>query len=353
MVLKHRINRTLQLLLNDLSEKVSANSTQWKSGLEELIETGLPAAPSDLVIATLNGVMGDALAERRSRLAQTLGFSSQMGRLSLDSLTLAGQLVSPQPRIVICVHGWCMNDSQWQRKPHDHGRSLVKFGYSPVYLRYNTGRHISQNGEDFALMLEQLVQAWPCEVKEIVLIGHSMGGLVCRSACFYADRHQVGWLKKLASLITLGSPHNGAPLAQMASWIEARSASVPYLRPFSNLTGMRSAGSKDLSRGVICHSDWERDPPYTSQMRPPLPDHVACFAIASCLSRSVEEERSRRIGDGLVPVSSALGEATPHQLAVEFPLSHQWIGGGITHMELLTHPKVATQIQGWVLGNSV
>ncbi|GAB6261715.1 esterase/lipase family protein [Photobacterium sp. R1] len=352
MALKQRMNRTLQLWLNDLSDRVSTNAVQWQAGLGDFLESGLPPAPSDLVIATLNGLMGDGLAERRSRLAQTMAFSSQMMRLNLDPVVLAGQLKAPQPRLVICVHGWCMNDSQWQRKSHDHGRALAKFGYTPVYLRYNTGRHVSTNGEEFALMLEKLVDIWPCEVKEIVLIAHSMGGLVSRSACFYANRHQVKWIQKLATLITLGTPHNGAPLAQMVHWVEERTAAVPYLQPFATLARMRSAGSKDLCHGAIHHAAWERRVPDTGQLRPPLPDGVACFAIAGCLRKNVQDARSRRLGDGLVPVASALGEATEHHLSLEFPVQNQWVCGGMNHMGLLTDPGVARRVQGWVLANS-
>ncbi|WP_311568040.1 lipase family alpha/beta hydrolase [Photobacterium arenosum] len=352
MVLKRRINRTLQLLLSDLSDRALVNANQWRAGLGEFVETGLPPVPSDLVIATMNGVMGDSLEERKSRLAQKMAFSSGMQPLSLDPITLAGQLSLPQSRIVICVHGWCMNDSQWQRKPHDHGRNLAKFGYTPVYLRYNTGRHISSNGEDFALLLEQLIAAWPCPVQEIVIIAHSMGGLVSRSACFYASRHQVSWINQLTTLITLGTPHNGAPLAKLASWAETRIAAVPYLQSVVNLTRLRSAGSKDLSLGTICHSDWQREPPPPYPLRPPLPEGVACYAVASCLSKHIQDERSRRIGDGLVPVASALGEGDEQQLAVGFPAVNQCVVGSVNHMGLLTHPFVARKIEQWVLANS-
>ena len=55
-----------------------------------------------------------------------------------------------------------------------------------LYLRYNTGRHVSENGRDWRTLLDAARARWPVEVHEIALIGHSMGGLVARSACHYA-----------------------------------------------------------------------------------------------------------------------------------------------------------------------
>jgi len=75
------------------------------------------------------------------------------------------------------VHGLCLNDRHWRRDEHDHGAALADdLGLTPLYLRYNTGLHIGDNGRDFAKMLETLLRNWPRPVEELVILGHSMGG---------------------------------------------------------------------------------------------------------------------------------------------------------------------------------
>lgn len=178
MISRNNLSQKFQTLMDELSSKVSENRVVAKEKLGDFIEHGLPPVQSEAVIATLNGILGgDYLVQRDSRLKQEMAIRDQQQTLSLEAGTLSQQLSECNDRIVLCVHGWCMNDVQWKRKEHDHGRSLAKYGYTPpIYLRYNTGLHISANGEEFALMLEQLIAAWPCKVKELVIIGHSMGG---------------------------------------------------------------------------------------------------------------------------------------------------------------------------------
>jgi triacylglycerol esterase/lipase EstA (alpha/beta hydrolase family) len=68
------------------------------------------------------------------------------------------------------------------------GTTAIRPGFTPVYLRYNTGLHISHNGQTLAELLNRLHVLWPAAaeepLKETVLVGHSMGGLVAR-ACHY------------------------------------------------------------------------------------------------------------------------------------------------------------------------
>ena len=40
-------------------------------------------------------------------------------------------------------------------------------GWTPVYVRYNTGRRISENGRSLAELLEETVADWPVDVEEI------------------------------------------------------------------------------------------------------------------------------------------------------------------------------------------
>ncbi|MCW8327683.1 GPI inositol-deacylase [Photobacterium sp. SDRW27] len=354
MISRNNLNQKFQTLMDDLSSMVAENRVVAKDKLGDFIEHGLPPVQSDAVIATLNGLLGDYLVQRDSRFKMEMAFRDQQQTLSLDVDKLNQQLPACSDRIVLCVHGWCMNDVQWKRKEHDHGRSLEKFGYTPVYLRYNTGQHISVNGEQFSLMLDQLISSWPCKVKELVIIGHSMGGLVTRSACYYAQQHQLNWLSVLRTFVTLGTPHNGAPLAQLACWIDDRVAEAPYLKMLNKLSDIRSSGTKDLSKGFIRHSDWETKVNSVSDepSRPLLPDGVVCCAIASCLGQNLDDDKNLKLGDGLVPVSSALGESTCEQEALNYQKENTWVGVGINHLDLLTHPQVTGKLEQWVLGNT-
>ncbi|WP_299015555.1 alpha/beta hydrolase [uncultured Photobacterium sp.] len=355
MISRNNLSQKLQTLMGELSSKVAENRVVAKEKLSDFIENGLPPVQSEAVIATLNGILGDYLVQRNSRFRQEMVFRDQKQTLSLDAVVLNQQLPEYTERIVLCVHGWCMNDVQWKWKDHDHGRSLAKYGYTPVYLRYNTGQHISVNGESFALMLEQLISAWPCQVRELVIIGHSMGGLVTRSACYYAQQHQLDWLSTLRTFITLGTPHNGAPLAQLACWIDDRVAEAPYLKMLNKLSEIRSSGTKDLSKGFIQHTDWQsaNDNDTGLPERPMLPAGVMCCAIASCLGHNLKDDNNHRLGDGLVPVSSALGESTDELPSLNYPEENTWVGVGINHLDLLTHPQVTGKLEQWVLTNTL
>lgn len=355
MISRNNLSRKFQTLMDEVSTKIAENRVTAKGKVSEFIEHSLPYNHSDAMISILNGMVGDYLVQRSSRLMQEMVFRDQHQTLRIEPERLNQLLPQASDRIVLCVHGWCMNDVQWLRKEHDHGRFLAKFGYTPLYLRYNTGQHISLNGEEFAFKLEKLISAWPCDVKEIVIVGHSMGGLVTRSACYYAEHHQLSWLAKLRTFITLGTPHNGAPLAQLACWVDERVAEAPYLSALSKIADVRSSGSRDLSQGYICHADWQDEDNERAlhRVRPALPEKVACYAIATCLGQNLNDESNRALGDGLVPVSSALGESDAGHTNVLYSADNQWVGYGINHLDLLSHPLVASKLKEWVLSHTV
>ncbi|OAN18147.1 hypothetical protein A3K86_04395 [Photobacterium jeanii] len=351
MFSKDNFSHKLQGLLDDVGGKLRHNTQLAQSAVKQMLENGSNSYQAVAVVATLNGLFGDSLLAKNHKLAQRMRLRDQKQDLTLTTDALAEQLPHASSRILLCVHGWCMSDVQWTRKGVDHGRAFEQFGYTPVYLKYNTGRHISENGEDFAFLLDQLIQAWPCEVKELVLLGHSMGGLVSRSACFYAEKHQLSWRDKVNTLVTLGSPHNGAPLAKIACWLDAQIDETPSLKIFSSMADIRSNGSRDLSRGVIHHQAWQ-DSPQVTLPHIPLPQGVSCYAAASCLGVDINDEKNRLLGDGLVPVASAMGESRGALPRLGFPVDNIWVGGGISHLGLLNHPQVFHQVQSWVLVNS-
>src|SRR5690606_26992599 len=131
--------------------------------------------------------------------------------------------------VVVLVHGLCMNDRQWLRNGHDHGASLERDLRCPVlYLHYNSGLPISRNGRNFARLLESLIKAWPTPIERLSIVGHSMGGLVARSACLHAQRSGHAWLHSLDAIVFLGTPHRGAPLERGGHWLERLLSVSPY-----------------------------------------------------------------------------------------------------------------------------
>ena len=200
-------------------------------------------------------------------------------------------------KLVVLLHGLCMNDLQWKRKGHDHGVSLARdLAYTPVYLHYNSGLHVSTNGRAFAERLETLVQLWPVPLTELVIIGHSMGGLVARSACHYGALARHEWVRRLDKLVFVGTPHHGAPLERGGNWVDLLLGASRYSAPLARLGKIRSAGITDLRFGNLLDEDWNKRDRFkrTGDLRlpVPLPQGVACYAIAATTGKSGRRSRA-------------------------------------------------------------
>lgn len=305
------------------------------------------------VLSALNGVLGDYLAENNNALTLNMRLRRHGHSLELTKDALS-EAVSPLgERLVILVHGLCMNDLQWHRQGHDHGEALEKdFAYTPLYLRYNTGQHISKNGQAFADLLEVLVKVWPVQVKQIVLIGHSMGGLVSRSACYYGQLKAHKWLKKTQKLVCLGSPHHGAPLERGGNWVDVILGSSPYTAPLAKIGKVRSSGITDLRYGNVIDAHWQGRDRFErakdSRLPVPLPAGIECYAMAGTTGKKVGDVVDQLLGDGLVQVDSALGRHKNSQLDLAFPSTHQWLGYGVNHMDLLNDSEAYAQLRIWL-----
>ncbi|WP_139709400.1 esterase/lipase family protein [Aeromonas allosaccharophila] len=310
------------------------------------------------LIATLNGVMGDALVESHNALATPMTLRYQGEPLDWQAMPTD---LPREGRVLLMVHGLCMNDLQWQTlyqgEPVNHGEQLANaLGYQPFYVRYNSGLPIAQNGQALALLLEQLLTHWPGDLKEITILGYSMGGLVARSACHHASVAGLTWPAHLANLIFLGTPHHGAPLEHAGHWLEQLLPASAYTEPFVRLTRLRSTGIKDLRHGKVIETIAPPDP--AVPMRDPrealpLPCGVNCYAIAATTAAKRSLLADRLIGDGLVPLRSALGQhrEVRHQLA--FIPAHTLIVYRTSHMALLASPQVGQQLLRWLTPHPV
>jgi hypothetical protein len=298
----------------------------------------------DAFLSAVNGVYGDYLERTGNPLAIEMSLRHR-GRL-VDpanpgpAFAEAGE-AAPTGRLLVLVHGLCLNDRQWNRDGHDHGAALAdELGHTPLYLRYNSGRHVAANGEAFAGLLETLLRHWPRPVTELVIVGHSMGGLVARSACHHARQARHDWPQRLRKLVFLGTPHLGAPLERGGHWLDFAMELSPYSAPFTRIGKSRSAGITDLRHGTITRGRHEHVP---------LPAGVQCYALAATLGARRDLLADRLVGDGLVPLDSALGRHAKAAHALRFAHERQWIGYGMGHLELLGRPEVYAQLRSAML----
>ncbi len=319
--------------------------------LAPLVAPRAPGRRHDALVAALNGVVGDHLARSGNPLAIEMRFRREGRPLDLEAEALRRAFPEATGKLLVLVHGSCRSDLQWTRGGHDHGAALAReLGFTPVYLHYNTGLHVSENGRAFAGLLEQLVAAWPAPIDDLVLLTHSMGGLVARSACHVGEAAGHAWRRRLGALVCLGTPHHGAPLERGGAWIDLLLGLSRYSAPLARLGKIRSAGVTDLRHGNVLDAHWEGRDRFAhrrdDRVPLPLPDGVRCYAIAA--TRTAPGAAGRRGTDGLVAVESALGVHARPELTLAFPEANRWIAWGTNHFELLNRPEVHAKLRSWL-----
>lgn len=314
---------------------------------------GVSIDQKETILSILNGIIGDYLSQEENPLAVAMQFKHQGKAISLDKKGILAAYPKPSGKILLMIHGLCMDDLQWNRKGHDHGKLLAKeFNFSPVYLRYNSGLHISKNGQQLSALLEELVQNWAVPIEEITILAHSMGGLVTRSACHYGSIEQRTWAKHLKKIIFLGTPHQGAPLERVGNHVDQVLEAVPYTRPFAKLGKMRSAGITDLRFGILVKEDWENLDRFDNKIKRatvlPLPETVDCYALAASMNHKTTEHSAHQLGDGLVPIKSALGQHKEVAQSLNFKPNNTSILYKTNHLELLDAWNVYQKIKEYI-----
>lgn len=308
----------------------------------------------EAIRSVLNGVIGDYLEKNENPLKITMQFRHQAKAILLDSKNIKKAYPTINGKILLMVHGSCMNDIQWTREEHNHGTTLAKeLHKTPIYLHYNSGRHISTNGQDFNELLEELVEHWPVPVEELVIMAHSMGGLVSRSAIHYGQHQQKLWTKYLKKIIFLGTPHHGAPLEQAGNFLDVILEAIPYAKPFARLGKIRSAGVTDLRYGNLLDEDWQNNDRFKMQgdqrKNISLPEQVECYSIAGVASKTKESKSAQIMGDNMVSVKSALGQHKNPTKNLLFKKENTWIAYECTHSELLSNTKIYTKMKSWIV----
>ena len=351
------VYRTVHGVTELVGKGLEAAFTRLEPLLESLVDAPPETPEREAVLAALNGVLGDRLAQTHNPLATPMSLRYQGHELNLQALPAMPHATG---KVLLLIHGLCMNDLQWQAQPRedgkpvsDHGATLAaELGYTPVYLRYNTGLHTSQNGHELASLLEPLLAQWPVPVEELCVVVHSMGGLLIRSAVQTAQQNGMLWPSRLKHIVFLGTPHHGAPLEKAGNWVDVILGATPFSKPFAKLGQLRSAGITDLRYGHVMEIDWQGHDRFKrradSRQALPLPAGVACYTIAATMAAKRSPLADRLVGDGLVPLPSALGQHTDPQRNLAFDRQSQLVVYRMNHMELLTRPEVTQQLLAWL-----
>lgn len=289
-------------------------------------------------VSAINGVYGDHLERTANPLAIEMSFLHEGDFVDPER---PGDVVQDASgKVMIAIHGLCLNEQHWVRDGHHRIENVAEAtGHTIVHLRYNSGRSIDTNGRSLAAMLEALLAHWPVHVTQLAIVGHSMGGLVARSAIHHGTAAGHSWRGLLRKLFSLGTPHHGAPLERGGNRLDYVMELSPYVVPFTSLGKARSAGITDLRYGSITDVEQEFVP---------LPDDVECYALAATLGKRRSVLAERLVGDGLVPLDSALGKHIDSLRTLVLPKERQWIGYEMGHLELLGRPEVYSQLEKWL-----
>jgi PGAP1-like protein len=306
-----------------------------------------------LAVGAINGMWGDRLHRDGSALETPMAVRVRGRDVALDADALRAAFPDATPRLAVFIHGLCETEDAWRlraarRLPYG-ARLRAELGYTPIFIRYNSGRHISHNGRALAALLDALTEHWPVQVAEVALIGHSMGGLVARGACHYAL--DGSWRDRVRHVFTLGTPHKGAPLELGANAVCHAAGRVPELQPFAAPIRVRSVGVKDLAYGYVVDADWDgRDPDaFWSNTGTVVPflETATHYFISASLTREPDAVVGRMLGDLLVLRPSAWSQGGRGE-RLQFPVDQYAHVGGATHLDLLNHPAVYAQIHRWL-----
>jgi len=307
----------------------------------------------DAIISILNGVLGDHMRDQGNPMTISMSLRHEGKVLELERNALARDIAQPSNKLLVMLHGHCMNELQWCQDGHNHGEILAAAnGYTPIYLRYNSGLHISENGRNFSVLLDDLVENWPVPITELNILGYSMGGLVGRSAFHYGAKADHLWQSYVRKMFFVGTPHHGSMLEQAGNVLEKALEISPYSHPLSRLGKIRSAGTTDLRHGNLIDEDrvCQDRFAHTTDKRQfsQLPSGVDCYAISATIAKEHCEIRGRLIGDGLVPLRSALGHHSDKNRSLDIPQEQQRVFYGMNHMQLLESKEVCAQLQEWI-----
>lgn len=301
------------------------------------------------LVCVLNGAIGDRLARTNDNLAIQMSFRQR--QMDVSVAALAPLIDAGNGHVVVFVHGLMGNEVMWEQPFGDNEGLSTKLARDhdvvPLYVRYNSGLHISQNGRALSNLLDELVGSYGDSIKRLTLVGHSMGGLVSRSAGHYAQHQRQQWPRLIDTMVLLGAPNDGSYLEKMGHLTSSilKSLFNLHTRIIAGVIDERSAGIKDLRLGLLVDEDWQRPDAGSLRLRErttvPLMRGVHHRVIVGTLSQSEDSVVSLYFGDGLVGKRSAIGGAMSHEAdaAVDYKVFTQ-----TGHVALMTRPEIQVYI---------
>jgi pimeloyl-ACP methyl ester carboxylesterase len=320
---------------------IGAGLQATSRGLREVDRRGFGARIEDTargraIVSAVNGLIGDRLAEEQSDLAIELAVRREGRDVPVEREALAEAFPAATPDVVVFLHGLGETDELWNLRARETGgsygqRLAAETSWTPVYLRANTGLPVAENGVALASLLDSLVEQWPVGVRRVALVGHSMGGLIMRAACAVLSDSESQWNRLVTDVVTLGTPHLGAPLERGVALGAKALGRLPEAAPFGRILEYRSVGILDLRAGLA--PDVQNLP------------HAKYHLVAATLASSPRHPVSETLGDLLVRYPSATGR--PRRGTEMFPGADVLHIKG-DHFDLLNHPDVYVALKGWL-----
>ena len=312
----------------------------------------------DNVEGAVNGFWGDYLSQQQNDLDLGMSLRHEGQVLPVERVALARAYPGASPKLAVFIHGLSSTEWSWRSSAERfHGDPDVTYGsllqadlgYTPLYVRYNSGQHVSHNSRLLSALLAQLVAEYPVAVEEIALIGHSMGGLVARSAAHHGQSNNEPWVRYLRHIFCLGTPNLGAPLEQSVNLLTSVLGAVDLAgtQVPAQVLNTRSAGIKDLRFGYTLDEEWQgKDPDallknYRQDV--PLVDGVGYYFVSATLTEDPAHPLGLLLGDLLVRPPSAAGQAAQPARRIPFHAGRTF--NGLNHFHLTNHPDVYAVIR--------
>ena len=306
--------------------------------------TGRHSVAAESAQSSVNGLWGDNLGPTASGLGIEMAIRNGSGAIVPANRELADVVRGATGNLVVLVHGLIETERCWAGAGSDPGLFELlddNPDLTPIMVRYNSGLRVSDNGAHLAALIEDLRSFWPVPVESISLVGHSAGGLVIRSACAVAADTGSLWIGQVDRVITIGTPHRGAPLEKFVNATAWALDVAPETRPLANFLNGRSVGIKDLRYGAIVEDDWRGGDPdallRNTVGERPLPAGIEHHFVAGVFTEDANHPIGCAAGDLVVRTSSAnaQGRFAPTSSAV-FPKAR--------HATLQRNPAVVEHV---------
>lgn len=340
------VRRVHDTLAGTVYSSIRLAGTLVGAGLDMAITTRSDRA--DAVQAFTNGIWGDRLGRHEERLGITMGIRNRDGQTMVLGPKLESAFPEATGHLVVLVHGLVNTERVWRGTATDQGlvdKLEAHPALTPISLRYNSGQKVSTNGELLASLLDHLHHDWPVPVESLALVGHSMGGLVIRSACKIAETNDSAWLADVSDVVALGSPHLGAPLEKLVNAVAWGLNVARETRPLADFLNNRSSGIKDLRFGATTEADWGGTDPdallVNTVADDPLPANIDHHFVAGVITADRTHPVGVVMGDLMVRTDSAAGRQRLDPTDVV-------VIGGVRHSDLASEEAVIDQVMDWL-----